>query len=270
MSYTYDFPRPSKRPSSPSAFSLKHSHRTATDESQHLSRLLDPSYLPSPSSSQSSSSPPRSAYVDRHGDLHDPDYRHFPAMLQTTKSRRSGSHSSARPAWEHSYYDEQVVDDEDDPEEDAYDEYDPFRSTSIHPRRASSIPRVLRATHYPQYFSSVDPSPPSSFDSDDTILSEEDEYEVSSASGCGQADSNEKRCFMSKSKWSKKRVEETKEEHEQKSEEIEEEEEEEQQQQEWTPTCSQSMRRQWQAISLAFSLGVFRAQKRVRRRVGRG
>jgi hypothetical protein len=49
-----------------------------------LSRLLDPSYLPRSASSASSS--PDSAYVDDHGDLHDPDYRDFPIL--------------APPAWE--------------------------------------------------------------------------------------------------------------------------------------------------------------------------
>lgn len=36
---------------------------------------------------------------------------------------------------------------------------------------------------------------------------------------------------------------------------------------EWTPTCTQSLRRQWQAISLRFRFGVFRAQRKMRRRV---
>jgi len=36
---------------------------------------------------------------------------------------------------------------------------------------------------------------------------------------------------------------------------------------EWTPTCAQAMRRQWQAISLGFRFGVFRAKRRVRNRI---
>ncbi|KAF9014221.1 hypothetical protein BDQ17DRAFT_1320845 [Cyathus striatus] len=35
----------------------------------------------------------------------------------------------------------------------------------------------------------------------------------------------------------------------------------------WTPTCGQSLRRQWQAFALRFRFGVFRAQRRVKRRV---
>ena len=35
-----------------------------------------------------------------------------------------------------------------------------------------------------------------------------------------------------------------------------------------SPTCSMAIRRQWQAIRLRLGLGVFRAQRRIRRRVG--
>jgi hypothetical protein len=37
--------------------------------------------------------------------------------------------------------------------------------------------------------------------------------------------------------------------------------------QEYVPTCSQSLRRSWQAFALRFRFGVFRAQRRVMRRV---
>jgi hypothetical protein len=36
---------------------------------------------------------------------------------------------------------------------------------------------------------------------------------------------------------------------------------------EWVPTCTQSLLRQWQALSLAFQFGVFRAQRRMKQRV---
>jgi len=35
-----------------------------------------------------------------------------------------------------------------------------------------------------------------------------------------------------------------------------------------SPTCSMAIRRQWQAIRLRLGLGVFRAQRRIRRKVG--
>ena len=37
--------------------------------------------------------------------------------------------------------------------------------------------------------------------------------------------------------------------------------------QEWTPTCTQNLRRQWQALSLRFRFSIFRAQRRVKRRI---
>ncbi|KAF8634516.1 hypothetical protein AX15_000848 [Amanita polypyramis BW_CC] len=37
--------------------------------------------------------------------------------------------------------------------------------------------------------------------------------------------------------------------------------------QEWTPTCTQNLRRQWQALSLRFRFSLFRAQRRVKRRI---
>jgi hypothetical protein len=38
--------------------------------------------------------------------------------------------------------------------------------------------------------------------------------------------------------------------------------------QDLTPTCSMAIRRQWQALRLFLGLGVFRAQRRIRRKVG--
>ncbi|KAL4249436.1 hypothetical protein AB1N83_014346 [Pleurotus pulmonarius] len=46
-----------------------------------------------------------------------------------------------------------------------------------------------------------------------------------------------------------------------------EEEEEEEQQEEFTPTCTQALKRQWSCIALRWRLGVFRAKKKVRRRL---
>jgi hypothetical protein len=40
-----------------------------------------------------------------------------------------------------------------------------------------------------------------------------------------------------------------------------------QQQNEWTPTCTQNLKRQWQALSLRFRFSMFRAQRRIKRRV---
>ncbi|KAI0093778.1 hypothetical protein BDY19DRAFT_989320 [Irpex rosettiformis] len=61
------------------------------------SRLLDPSYA----SSSSVNVGPSRAYVDHSGDLHDPDYRHFPVLPTHKKrvnspARRSSTNSNAK------------------------------------------------------------------------------------------------------------------------------------------------------------------------------
>jgi len=50
---------------------------------------------------------------------------------------------------------------------------------------------------------------------------------------------------------------------------VEEDEEEEEKQQEYVPTCSDAIRRQWQAIALRVQFGLFRAQKRFKGRSAR-
>ncbi|KAI0310940.1 hypothetical protein OF83DRAFT_1178052, partial [Amylostereum chailletii] len=37
---------------------------------------------------------------------------------------------------------------------------------------------------------------------------------------------------------------------------------------EWTPTCGEQFRRHWQALSLSLRFSLFRAQRRIKRRVG--
>lgn len=93
-------------------------HNSSTNKhATDLSRLLDPSYASSSSSSKASPSYATRAYVDHNGELHDPDYRHFPSI--STPHRRSTNNSGSnnlRPAWETAYgfgYDEEALEDED-------------------------------------------------------------------------------------------------------------------------------------------------------------
>jgi hypothetical protein len=41
-------------------------------------------------------------------------------------------------------------------------------------------------------------------------------------------------------------------------------------QHDWTPTCTQSLRREWQAITLSLRFSVFRLKRKVKRRLGTG
>ncbi|KAF7969519.1 hypothetical protein HWV62_27007 [Athelia sp. TMB] len=119
--YVYDFPMPAAGRRSPPAspthlrktqqrapapapaprityhtphFSSSHKYAPASRAAED-SRLLDPSYSNLPASGSSGSSP-LSVFVDHAGDMHDPDYRPFPAV---------------KPKWERGY-------DEDEEEEE--------------------------------------------------------------------------------------------------------------------------------------------------------
>ncbi|KAG5651292.1 hypothetical protein H0H81_009191 [Sphagnurus paluster] len=121
-------------------------HSSAGARAADISRLLDPAY-----SSNAYASTSTSAYVDRHGDLHDPDYRHFPIPVSKRHSHSTAYNMATRPRWE-------LADDEHDD-----DEFDHM----TYPNRQR------------QYQYSKQPQPlyplPRSFESDDTVLDEYDE-----------------------------------------------------------------------------------------------
>jgi hypothetical protein len=76
-----------------------------------LSRIVDPTYYASSTPSASPSSATFSlqpkVYVDHAGDMHDPDYRAFPALPARPKSRRPSSAQQQQPygplAWRDDY-----------------------------------------------------------------------------------------------------------------------------------------------------------------------
>ncbi|KAH9843106.1 uncharacterized protein C8Q71DRAFT_853604 [Rhodofomes roseus] len=135
-----------------------------------ISRLLDPAYASGSSSSSASTASPTHhkhgqtrAYVDRHGDLHDPDYRDFPvlpATRTTSASRRrrtshgarsrstsrhgdrhySTAYSIARPEWERDWSTEAGEEDEDvfDDDTESQSHYSPFASHAV-PRRSATV-----------------------------------------------------------------------------------------------------------------------------------
>ncbi|KAL6301840.1 hypothetical protein BKA93DRAFT_796103 [Sparassis latifolia] len=81
---------------------LAHQYTPST-RAADISRLLDPAYASSASSGSSSSASPSHAthhqtraYVDHHGDLHDPDYRDFPVLHPSRNDRRRPSSGTAR------------------------------------------------------------------------------------------------------------------------------------------------------------------------------
>lgn len=117
--YNYDFPVPSnssliapsampqrksnalrrrRSPSPPSRtyhaphFPTHHSTKyTPSTRQAEVSRLLDPSYSNiQQGSSSSKTNSPLSVFVDHYGDIHDPDYRHFPALPTRPKWETNG------------------------------------------------------------------------------------------------------------------------------------------------------------------------------------
>ncbi|RDB22136.1 hypothetical protein Hypma_010758 [Hypsizygus marmoreus] len=172
----------------------KHDHRAAD-----ISRLLDPSYS---SSSYASSS----AYVDRDGDLHDPDFRHFPIPHPSgSTNRRHSPHAYAygmatRPRWE--LIDEDALDDEDEDMDFVNSRNNTLRHQhSSHSGTFSAYnnnqrpPYTVHRTptptysHHNAFHFHHHPQPlPHSYDSEDTFLDEYDEDAVFVGGGGGDKD----------------------------------------------------------------------------------
>ncbi|KAK0476527.1 hypothetical protein EDD18DRAFT_1215209 [Armillaria luteobubalina] len=214
------------------------------------SRLLDPSYYTSSHTYQ-----PR-VYIDRKGNMHDPDYRHFPVLSSSPASTSSSpiSRRATRPQWEAGYTYESAIPDDDDIQGDYYD---PFTNYAL--RRSSSLTRPTT----PYYPSS---SPVSDFESpfDDA---EEKPCSVITKAFRPRKCREKRRASLDST------VEESYYPDEPEAvpelEDDDDEEEEQQKQERPAPTCSEAMKKQWQSISLTVSFGVFRARRRMRRVLSR-
>ncbi|KAI0053984.1 hypothetical protein FA95DRAFT_1600491 [Auriscalpium vulgare] len=229
MSPTFQYDLPMRRSISPPARKRYSQHSKAAD----VSRLLDPSYL-----SSSASSSPTSVYVDHHGDLHDPDYRDFPAVT-----------THRRPAWEragnHS--------DDDDASDDELTEI-PDDRTRLHPS-----PRERRRARY----SAIDtPTYPT--------YSQSPFEEPVAVIAPVPSEKHRRRKLRTKAHEPAWLPEEDLDEqsHVFTAEPKEEYVPTRSDQHEWTPTCGQQFRRQWQALTLGLRFSIFRAQRKVRRKVG--
>ncbi|KAG6807195.1 hypothetical protein H0H93_001853, partial [Arthromyces matolae] len=99
--------------------------------SDDIARLLDPAY------SSASFSSTAGAYVDTHGELHDPDYRHFP--VSRPKRRHSNPHSIPLRRWD-------TFDEEDDQDE----------QPSHSKQRPSYVPTIVIPHSYDSYDTVLD------------------------------------------------------------------------------------------------------------------
>jgi len=197
---------------------MAHCHKSATRASKRadVSRLLDPIYA----SSLSSSSNQNTVYVDDAGDLHDPDYRHFPSL--------------SRPSWEAAEQEEEVFG-------------EAYPSPLFPSRPLSPAP----------YFSAQLSSSPSSMASNETWLSAAESYETELKG----------RSWRNEQKLKKRRLEIEGDEHEFVGDESDQEEDSEpshNQSHDPTSTCSDAVKKEWQALQLQIRIGVFRLKRRVR------
>lgn len=140
----------------------------------------------------SSTQPQTRAYVDQHGNLHDPDYRDFPILRmsahspQPGKRRRTSAGNAARPhsrdrtsslttyatrpAWERDGLVEEV--DSDDEDEDELDSQTHFTTTFIAshalPRKKASTSPLFQPYTPPFWSDTLMTSPVGSYDDEHT------------------------------------------------------------------------------------------------------
>ncbi|KIM86212.1 hypothetical protein PILCRDRAFT_4743 [Piloderma croceum F 1598] len=255
--YSYDFPIPSnssltlptrkppqvlhrRRSPSPSHRTPKYSPSTRAAE---VSRLLDPTYSHPQGSGSTSSTSPLSVFVDHYGDIHDPEYRHFPVV-------------TPRPKWERGAHDDDLAEEED---EDAFDN-----------KRAPRVPAITSYT--PSYAYAYQYDAPQSSYASQTL---HDEIEESPF-----ADETEKKAETARA--TKKHRRHSKPKHDEKRSLAAEDAAAEPAtsgadytpseygQDDWTPTCTQSIRREWQAITLRLRFSAFRTKRKIKRRLGTG
>jgi len=342
--YSYSSYPASSTPNAKSHSKAAKQKRRRTPDHDDISRLLDPSYLPS-SSSRSG------VYVDPSGEVHDPDYRHFPLVAAPSHGPHYSSahnhghhqhhhhhshgtnnhHSAKRHAgtrgrtsprphfdWELEV-DECALDDEYPPEEEENHHRYGYSRGGQHAgglgsassgrsfSSANSSPVIMRrprdssfstANTSPTWYPSpamTDSTLPTSYEREGT-LDDDKEKEVV----VGKKEEKKKRCKgLSKGEKEKEKIaadeekrlasaartsfdhplpstveEEDSASHSTTSRAAREEDEDKDEDetimarhQEYVPTCSQSLRRSWQAFALRFRFGVFRAQRRMMRRV---
>ncbi|KZT19335.1 hypothetical protein NEOLEDRAFT_1183499 [Neolentinus lepideus HHB14362 ss-1] len=322
MTYEYDLShsRSSTPPPTPPHFKLKHAlpHHSSSKHSPSraydISCILDPTYASGSSSSQSSSSP-SSAFVDTHGDLHDPDYRPFAPYATTnpTAKRRSapGGGINVDHHWD-TASDDDDADSDDDGNASAHGSdnerlhrhhrfatYNHPHLHQHHPRqhdrsRSQSGSRTRHASprryvpYYEQPFATT--TVLSSSPEEDDVApapyvtvrrAEEDPF----VDGFGYDDERKGRRLLKTRRFSRRS--EKRKSKDQGGEvekrvvvraptpyqfDLDEEPETGLEdliatQPEWTPTCTQSIRRQWQAISLSLRFSIFRARRRLRRKL---
>lgn len=273
-----------------------------------MARLLDPSYQSASVQAARKEVHRRSleVYVDRDGDLHDPDFRYFPAaeafVSQTRRDARERRRSSGatspvrrRPYWdqdnEHAF-----MSDEEEEEELLARELESTdflaqaghgngtsasESSAMRSRRSRrdgsfssygfglSTQSSSRNTHSISYYSvaTTNSTLPTSYESESTLLTTELEGEKERDKGLlKRRRRGEKDAAVLVGT---KILETTREESDGmlQKEERGESDEDVIQQADYAPTCTETLKRHWLSLSLRFRFGIYRSQRRFMGRV---
>ncbi|KAJ3895185.1 hypothetical protein GG344DRAFT_73307 [Lentinula edodes] len=118
---------------------MKSSRHSIELANADISRLMDPSYHPSSNHGVSSTEPAR-VYIDRRGQMHDPDFHYFPVYEGAGKNNKRGRRIS--DPWDRSkiqFGDEDLEEDDDDEE----------RPRQYHRRQSTRRPRSSQSHTYP-------------------------------------------------------------------------------------------------------------------------
>ena len=210
-------------PSLKSSKALRHTSKMHSSRADVVQHLLDPSYY----SSQSSYHHQPRVYIDRKGNMHDPDYRHFPVV---------SSYPLTSP-----------IDDD--------DEYiDPFAYHA--PRRSSSL---SRRQYYPSPSPSSSPSSSSSPDEspfDDLASPEKCQGNVVKKALCRRRERRRASLDSYVLEEEEEAAAQVSDDEEEQVPELDE---------SHVPTCGEALKRQWQSISFALTFRVFRARRRLKR-----
>ncbi|KAI0277709.1 hypothetical protein BGY98DRAFT_1097262 [Russula aff. rugulosa BPL654] len=204
-------------------------HQKRNLSHRQQAKAADVSRLLDPSYlSSSASSSPTSVYADTDGNLHDPDYRYFPVVAPIPR----------RPAWERGGEDDDV-----DGEE--FDEQARIRSAS---------PRERRRARYSAYEQSL-PYARRSFEEivEERARQTRVRQKLRSRSHSPHYETTEIVVDEPSAIFAEPKQEQYDPIHKEVS--------------DWTPTCGQQFRRQWQAFALSIRFSIFRAQRKMRRKL---
>ncbi|KAJ4479590.1 hypothetical protein C8J55DRAFT_489254 [Lentinula edodes] len=147
-------------PSNSHPFLMKSSRHSIELANADISRLMDPSYHPSNNHGVSSTEPAR-VYIDRRGQMHDPDFHYFPVYEAAGKNNNKRGRRISDP-WDRSkiqFGDEDLEEEEDDDDEERPRQYHRRQNKPRH-HHHSILPKKFRR----HSSDSSSPPSPSSFD----------------------------------------------------------------------------------------------------------